>query len=145
MLSYQFSLDDGLSSYSFDIECMFCVQRMRAPSAVEIEPPRAQGMLAAERVKNMFAILKPFKPVFILCILPDKDCDIYGLISCSLKSEPFETSVRWMWGVIIFRLFLCHLYFQCCHCTLTLFHILDDYASVCCSSSFKMLLHGLRL
>jgi len=50
---------------------------MRQAAVVEKEPHNATNFLPEQRVERMITALKPYKLVFILVILPDKDSPIY--------------------------------------------------------------------
>lgn len=58
-----------------------CTKRgimMRQAAMVEKEPQNAMGYPPEQRVERMITALRPYKPAFILVILPDKDSQIYG-------------------------------------------------------------------
>lgn len=57
---------------------------MRQAAVVEKEPHNATNFPPEQRVERMITALKPYKPVFILVILPDKDSPIYGTLMTSL-------------------------------------------------------------
>lgn len=52
--------------------------KMREAAVVEKEPQNAQNYPPEQRVERMITALRPYKPAFILVILPDKDSPIYG-------------------------------------------------------------------
>ena len=60
-----------------------CRRGMKMDRAVKVEkePSNALSYPPEQRAEKMINALRPFEPVFILVILPDKDSPIYGELS----------------------------------------------------------------